>query len=378
MASESLEGVRVAIRSLAKAVPDRVVTNAEIAERLGVDPDWIESRTGIRERRYVGPGESTATLGTTAARQALERAGLTPADIDAVVVGTCSPEHQFPSTACVIAHNLGMHAAPAFDLSAACSGFVYSLAVGASLTASLGARRVLVIGADALSKCLNFDDPVTAPLFGDGAGAAVIERDPAAHPVRFSLGADGAGGEQVFITAGGNHMPSTPETIAENLHCIKMYGREVYRSAVRTMTALGAQMGAGGFELLVAHQANRRILAECAEALGLDMAKVYMNIDRYGNTSGASIPVALCEAWEAGLLTPGDRVLLLAFGGGYTWGGAMIHWDLPAPSGAGETDLRVPVASHNLVNGSAGVNGAAGANGATPEADPATLAGVVT
>lgn len=331
MAPEALGGMRVSIRSLGKSVPERVVTNAEMAERLGVDPGWIESRTGIRERRYVGPGESTATLGTAAARQALERAGLGASDIDVVVVGTCSPEHQFPSTACVIAHNLGMTSAPAFDLSAACSGFVYSLAVGAALTNSLGARRVLVIGADALSKNLNFDDRVTSPLFGDAAGAVVIEADPAADEMRFSLGADGTGGEQVYITAGGNHMPPTPETIAEHLHCIKMNGREVFRSAVRTMTALGAEMGAGGFDLLIAHQANRRILADCADALHLDMAKVYVNVDRYGNTSGASIPVAMCEAWEAGLLSPGDRLLLLAFGGGYTWGGAMIHWDLPAP-----------------------------------------------
>jgi 3-oxoacyl-[acyl-carrier-protein] synthase-3 len=323
--------MQVAIRGLGMAVPERVVTNAEIAHRLGVEPEWIESRTGIRERRFVGPGESTATLGLSAARQAIERAGLEPSDIGCVVVGTCSPEHQFPSTACVIAHELGLKAAPAFDLSAACSGFVYSLAVGASLASGMHLGPVLVIGADALSKNLNFDDPVTSPLFGDGAGAAVIEADEAVEPMRFSLGADGAGGEQVFITAGGNRMPSTPETLAQNLHCIKMYGKEVYRSAVRTMTALGAEMGAGSCDLLIAHQANRRILVECATALELDQSRVYMNIDRYGNTSGASIPVAMCEAWEKGLLTPGDRVLLLAFGGGYTWGGALIRWDLPTP-----------------------------------------------
>jgi 3-oxoacyl-[acyl-carrier-protein] synthase-3 len=373
MAPEPVEGARVAIRSLGKAVPERVVSNAELAGRLGVDPDWIESRTGIRERRYVGPGESTATLGAAAARQALERAGLAASEIGAIVVGTCSPEHQFPSTACVIARDLGMTAAPAFDVSAACSGFVYSLAIGAALTSTLGARQVLVVGADALSKCLNFDDPVTAPLFGDGAGAAVIEQDPGADPIRFSLGADGSGGDQVFITAGGNHLPSTPETLAQNLHCIKMYGREVYRSAVRTMTALGAEMGAGGFELLVAHQANRRILVDCAEALGLDMAKVYMNIDRYGNTSGASIPVALCEAWEEGLLSPGDRVLLLAFGGGYTWGGAMIRWNLRAPSTTGESARSQPEAVPPGANGS-GLNGGPGSD--RPAGDPGELAGV--
>ena len=330
--------MRVSIRGIGKSVPDRVVTNAEIAQRLGVQPDWIESRTGIRERRYVGPGESTATLGLTAAQEALDRAGVGAADIDCVIVGTCSPEHQFPSTACVIANELGMTSAPAFDLSAACSGFVYSLAVGASMTTAIGARRVLVIGADALSKNLNPDDSVTAPLFGDGAGAVVIERDDDAVPMRFSLGADGAGGKQVFITAGGNHMPATVETLAEHLHCIKMYGREIYRSAVRTMTHLGVEMGAGGFDLLIAHQANRRILVDCAAALGVDISTVYLNIDRYGNTSGASIPIAMCEAWEAGRLSPGDRLLLLAFGGGYTWGGAMIHWNLPNPARIGGID----------------------------------------
>lgn len=323
--------MRVSIRGIGKAVPDRVVTNAEVGERLGVEPDWIESRTGIRERRYVGEGESTATLGLAAARQALDRAGVAPADVDCVVVGTCSPEHQFPSTACVIAHELGMTAAPAFDVSAACSGFVYSLAVGGSLMNTIGGRRALVIGADALSKNLNFDDPVTAPLFGDGAGAVVIEQDEAAEPMRISLGADGAGGEQVYIAAGGNRLPSTPETLAAHGHCITMHGREVFRSAVRTMTALGAEMGAGGFDLMIAHQANRRILADCAAALDIDMSKVYVNIDKYGNTSGASIPVAMCEAWESGQLSPGDRLLLLAFGGGYTWGGAMIRWNLPTP-----------------------------------------------
>lgn len=326
--------MRVSIRGLGKAVPARVVTNAEIAERFGRDADWIESRTGIRERRFVGPGESTATLGAAAARQALDRAGLLPGDIDAIVVGTCSPEHQFPSTACVIAHTLGLTTTPAFDLSAACSGFVYSLTVGASLTVSLGAQRVLVIGADALSKNLNLDDPVTSPLFGDGAGAAVIEADPDAEPMRFSLGADGAGGEQVYIAAGGNALPATVDTVAGNMHCMTMHGREVYRSAVRTMTHVGAEMGGDGFDLLIAHQANRRILVDTAQALNCDLSKVYMNIDRYGNTSGASIPVAMCEAWEEGLLSPGDRLLLLAFGGGYTWGGAMIHWNLPAPAPA--------------------------------------------
>src|SRR5205807_1547537 len=152
--------------------------------------------------------------------------------------------------------------------------------------------------------------------------------------------------EQVFITAGGNHTPATPENLAEHQHCITMHGREVYRSAVRTMTALGAEMGAGGFDLLIAHQANRRILVDCATALDVDLSRVYLNIDRYGNTSGASIPVATCEAWESGLLAPGDRLLLLAFGGGYTWGGAMIRWNLPTPPGGPAGALDAAAGAH--------------------------------
>ncbi len=321
----------ISIRGIGMAVPERVVSNAEIAQRLGVDPSWIESRTGILERRYVGPEESSSTLGARAARQALERSGISANQIDVIIAATCTPDHQFPSTACLIQHDLGADSAGAFDLSAACSGFIYSLAVGAGLAGGGGARRVLVVGVDILSRHINFDDPITAPLFGDGAGAVVLESDEAAEPLRFSLGADGGGGEQVLIPAGGSRLPASIETVSQRLHCIQMQGREVYRSAVRTMSALGAELVGEGFELMVAHQANRRILVDCASCLGVDMSKVFVNIDRYGNTSGASIPLALCEAWESGRLDEGDRVLMLAFGGGYTWGGALLRWTLPAP-----------------------------------------------
>ncbi|MGH2731971.1 MAG: 3-oxoacyl-ACP synthase III family protein, partial [Actinomycetota bacterium] len=301
------------IKGIGMAVPERVVGNLEIAERLGVDASWIESRTGILERRYVEPGESSATLGARAARQALERSGISANQIDVIIAATCTPDHQFPSTACLIQHDLGADSAGAFDLSAACSGFIYSLAVGAGLAGGGDARRVLIVGVDILSRHIDFDDPITAPLFGDGAGAVVLEGDDTLQPLRFSLGADGSGGERVLIPAGGSRLPASIETVSQRLHCIRMNGREVYRAAVRTMSTLGAELVTDGFELLVAHQANRRILVDCASCLGVDMSKVFVNINRYGNTSGASIPLALCEAWEGGHLKEADRVLMLAF-----------------------------------------------------------------
>ncbi|MGH2767980.1 MAG: 3-oxoacyl-ACP synthase III family protein [Actinomycetota bacterium] len=323
--------MRVAVTGIGKAVPERVVTNAEIGERLGVDPEWIEVRTGIRERRFAAPGESASTFGAAAARAALACAGRSADEIDFVIAATCTGDHQFPSTSTVIQHAIGATSAGAFDVGAACSGFIYSLAIGAGLAAGGSARRLLVVGTDVLSAFINLADPITSPLFGDGAGAVVLEADDAAEPMRFELGADGGGGKFVLVPAGGSRFPASRSTMEEGLHFIQMAGREVYRSAVRTMTSLGASFGEEGFDLLVAHQANRRIIDECTTNLGIDPQKVFMNIDRYGNTSAASVPIAVCEAWEIGRLKPGARLLMLAFGSGYTWGGASMRWTLPYP-----------------------------------------------
>ncbi|MGH2705021.1 MAG: beta-ketoacyl-ACP synthase III [Actinomycetota bacterium] len=324
----------VKITGIGIAVPDRVVTNDEIAQRLGVDPAWIEVRTGIRERRHVGPDESTSTLGARAAEAALACAGRTADEVDVLIVGTCTSDYVFPSTATVIQQAIGAHSAGAFDLGAACSGFIYSLAVGAGLTRGGGAGRVLVVGVDVLSRFTNLDDPITAPLFGDGAGAVMLEADESATPMTFDLRADGSGEDKVLIPAGGARRPATHETVDQRLHTIHMQGREVYRSAVRQMTALGVRLGADGFDLLIAHQANKRIIDETAAHLGVPQEKIYLNIDRYGNTSAASIPIGMHEAWETGRLKPGDRLLLIAFGAGYTYAGAVVPWTLPYPTPA--------------------------------------------
>jgi 3-oxoacyl-[acyl-carrier-protein] synthase-3 len=218
------------------------------------------------------------------------------------------------------------------DVNAACSGFIYSLALAGGLLTSGTHERILIVGADVLSHHINLDDPVTAPLFGDGAGAVVLEKSDSVAPMAVELGADGEGAQHVIIPAGGSCIPTSPQTIDRGLHWIRMAGREVYRSAVRMMSSLGENLGNDGFELLIAHQANRRILIECAEQLGVPEEKLFVNIDKYGNTSAASIPIAICEAWETGRLSIGDRLLLLAFGAGYTWAGAKLQWTLP-PAG---------------------------------------------
>ncbi|MGI8427089.1 MAG: 3-oxoacyl-ACP synthase III family protein [Actinomycetota bacterium] len=318
----------VSIIGLGKALPSRVVLNLEIEERLGLNPGWIESRTGIRERRMASPDDSAASLGLEAARGAIANSGTPAESIDTVIVATCTPDYVFPPCATIIQSALGIPtSAGAFDLSAACSGFVYALNVAAGLAAAGTARTILIVGVDLLSRHLNLDDPVTAPLFGDGAGAVLVTADENAAPIRFEMGSDGSGAEQVIVPGSGSRLATDPAALA----CIRMTGRDVYRNAVRTMTAQGARLGADGFDLLVAHQANRRILDECAAQLGIESEKVFMNIEKYGNTSAGSVPIALCEAWEQGRLSPGDRLLILAFGAGFTWGGALMRWTMAKP-----------------------------------------------
>lgn len=342
-----MSGMPVSITGVGKAVPERVVTNDEIAARLGVDTDWIESRTGIRERRFAAPGESTSTLATAAARRALASAGTTSEGIDLILVATCTADYLFPPTAAIVQKALGATRAGAMDVNAACSGFIYSLALAGGLLTAGSHERILIVGADVLSHHINLDDPVTAPLFGDGAGAVVLERSDTVTPMEVELAADGEGAQHVMIPAGGSCIPTSAETIERGMHWIHMAGREVYRSAVRMMSSLGESLGKDGFELLIAHQANRRILVECAQQLGVPEEKLFVNIDRYGNTSGASIPIAICEAYESGRISLGDRLLLLAFGAGYTWAGAKLQWSLP-PSTSMESQGEAALAEASL------------------------------
>lgn len=324
--------MRVAITGLGKAVPSRVVTNAEIAPQVGVDTEWIEVRSGILERHYAADDDSTSSLATAASLAALEVAGLDPSQLSMVICATCTPDYLLPASASIIQDNIGATGAGAFDLAAACSGFVYGLSVAASMIGTGAARSVLVVGADILSRHVDPTDAMTAPLFGDAAAAVILESDPSADPIQFELGSDGSGLRQVWVPGGGSRLPDAgSHPFDPSCLTMKMAGREVFRNAVRVMSELGARFGKDGFDLLVAHQANRRILDECAAQLGVDREKVYMNIQRYGNTSAASIPLALCDAWEEGRLNPGDRLLMLAFGAGYTWGAARLNWTLTAP-----------------------------------------------
>ena len=323
-----MTGVR--ITGLGRALPERVVSNREVAERLGVEENWILSRTGISERRYTSQAETISTLGTEAALEALAHADLSAGDLDLIITATCTPDHLFPSTACLIQSAIGANKAGAFDLNAACSGFIYGLSMAAASVTSGQAEKVLVVGGDVLSKFVDPDDPVTCPLFGDGAGAAIVEAADAGE-MRFELGADGSGSQHVIMPAGGSRIPSSKDSIDSGLHFIHMSGREVFRSAVRAMTSLGRSLEGDGFDLVIAHQANLRILTETADELGIERDRLFINIDHVANTSAGSIPIAMYEAWHQGRLQPGTRLLLLAFGAGFTWAGAKFDWTLAHP-----------------------------------------------
>jgi 3-oxoacyl-[acyl-carrier-protein] synthase III len=325
-------GAPVGITGIGVRVPDRVVTNADLAKRVETSDEWIVERTGIRERRISAPDEAASDMAVPAARQALERAGVDPAELDVVVVATSTPDMLFPTTAAIVAEKLGAERAAAYDLLAACTGFVYGLAQAYGAISSGLSRKALVIGSEALSKVVNWDDRTTCVLFGDGAGAAVVERVADGGFIGFELGADGSGGEDLSIPAGGSRSPASAETVAGDLHSIKMRGPEVYRFATRIMVSSAEKLldecGAtvDDVDLYVPHQANRRIIDHAAKNLHLSREKVFMNIERYGNTSAASIPICLADALGEGLLAPGTRVLLSAVGGGFTWGSAYMTW----------------------------------------------------
>ncbi|MEW6252272.1 MAG: beta-ketoacyl-ACP synthase III, partial [Planctomycetota bacterium] len=315
-------------------LPERVITNADIARR-GVDTtdEWIVQRTGIRERRQIAPGESTLTLATEAARAALADAGLAPEDVDLILCATITPEHLLPSTACLLQTALGCRWVPAFDLAAACSGFVWGVTVAATHILSGTARTVLVIGAEALTNITDPTERGTCILFGDAAGAAVLRRseDPRRSVLAARWGADGARGKFIIVPAGGSHLPPTHETIAQRLHYMHMQGREVYKFAVTQMAAIieqtcaDAGVGVDELALVIPHQSNLRIIESACEKAQVPMAKVLVNIDRYGNTSAASVAVGLHEARQMRRIKSGDLVMLVAFGAGLTWGSILLR-----------------------------------------------------
>lgn len=315
-------------------VPEKVLTNFDLEKMVDTSDAWIRERTGIRERRIAAPEESTSDLATRAAKEALAAANLSPEEIDLIIVATASPDMLFPATACLVQANLGASRAAAFDLEAGCSGFIYGLAVGAQFIATGSCRHVLVIGAETLSRLTNWEDRSTCVLFGDGAGAAVLS--PVSPPrgiLSFYLRSDGSGGELLKLPAGAARLPASRETVESRLHFIAMNGREVFKFAVRAMeeAALEALNRAGvssqEIDCFVPHQANIRIIDATAKRLGLPPEKVVVNIDRYGNTSAASIPIALYEAVAQGKIKPGEStVLMVAFGAGLTWGSVLMRY----------------------------------------------------
>ena len=321
-----------------KAVPERILTNDDLAAIVDTSDEWIRQRTGIAERRAVREGETTLSLGLKAAQEALEIADLDPVRLDMIIVATVTPEYLLPSTACLLQDALGAEKAAAFDLSAGCSGFVYGLGLAADLLRAGRYDYVLVVGSETLSRITDWTDRNTCVLFGDGAGAVVLQGNDAPGGVLSSvMGADGSGGELLIQPAGGSAYPASIETVAARQHYVQMKGRQVFRFATRIMPEATRQaleragVPVEDVTLFVPHQANDRILQSAARGLGVSEDRMFSNLARYGNTSSASVPLALCEAIEQGLINRDDVIVCVGFGAGLTWAAAVIRWSLPLP-----------------------------------------------
>jgi 3-oxoacyl-[acyl-carrier-protein] synthase-3 len=325
--------IAVGITGVGFYAPEQVLTNTDLEAMVDTSDEWITTRTGIKERRVASAEQAASDLALPAARQALEQAGTAAEDLDLVVVATATPDMLFPATAAILADELGAKRAAAYDLLAGCTGFVYALAQAYGALATGLSQRALVVGTETLSKITNWEDRSTCILFGDGAGAAVVAPVPEGGILGFELGADGSGGPDLCVPAGGSRRPIDPGALEEDAQFIKMNGAEVFRFATRVMVSsaeeLLAACGAGveDVDLYVPHQANKRIIDHAVKNLGLDPKKVFMNIDRYGNTSSASIPIGLAEAQADGRLRDGTRVLMSAVGAGLTWGSVYMTWN---------------------------------------------------
>jgi 3-oxoacyl-[acyl-carrier-protein] synthase-3 len=323
---------RVTITGIGCYAPERVMTNDELAQLVETSDEWIVERTGIRERRVAAADEALSDLALPAAKDALEQAGVDPGDVDLLVVATVTPDMFFPSTGAIIADQLGAKDAAAYDLSAGCTGFVYAIVQAHGMVSAGLSEHALVVGGDVLSKIVDWQDRSTCVLFGDGAGAVVIERSRDGGFLGFELGADGSGGSQLYMPAGGSRAPATAETVATRQHFAKMNGREVFKFATRVLVDSAEKVleqsgvPVEDVDLYVPHQANVRIIEHARKKLGIPAERTVVNVDRYGNTSSGSIPLALGEAEAGGRLHPGDLVLMTGMGAGLTWGSALIEW----------------------------------------------------
>jgi 3-oxoacyl-[acyl-carrier-protein] synthase-3 len=327
-----IKGARIS--ALGVSIPERVITNEELSRTLDTSDEWIRSRTGIRERRVCAPEQATSDLAVLAAADLLARNGDDARDIDLVISTSLVPDMIFPASASIIAHRIGAQNAGAFDVQAGCTGFIYGLACATAFVASDIYEKVLVTGAEALSKSLDWTDRSTCVLFGDGAGAVLVTPSENGSIFSFDLGNDGSGADKLNLPAGGARLPASPETVAGRQHFLKMNGREVYRFATRKVvescqkTLADAEMTPADVDLFVPHQANIRIIDYVSEKLGFRDEQVFANLDRYGNTSCASIPLCLHEAEQNGRLKTGDSLLMVGFGAGLTWGSCLTKWEL--------------------------------------------------
>jgi 3-oxoacyl-[acyl-carrier-protein] synthase-3 len=327
------QSLPVEIAGLGSYLPDAVLTNEDLSRMVETSDEWIYPRTGIRQRRIAAEDQATSDLALSASRQALERAGMDAAELDAVIVATCTPDHAFPATGCLVQAGLGAVNAMAYDLEAACSGFLFGLGNACGMISAGMADNVLVVGAEVLSRITDYSDRASCILFGDGAGAMALRRARnGGQMVYCEMGADGAWPDILKVPTGGSRRPITHEALDRHEHCIRLQGREVFRLAVNKLTELidripeRTGIALGEIKLVVPHQSNMRIIRSACERSGLDPDKAYANIERVGNTSAASIPLAMAEAVENGRLERGDLVLLLAFGGGLTWGAALARY----------------------------------------------------
>ena len=314
------------------AAPEKVLANADLEKIVDTSDEWIQTRTGIRERRIAEPGTATSDIAYDACVRALESASVDPVDLDAIIVGTVTPDYLFPSTACLLQSRLGARHIMAFDLLAGCSGFMYALQAGKGIIDGGNAKKVLVVGAETLSTIMDFEDRSTCILFGDGAGAVVLSKSDTPGIMSITMGANGSQWELLYMPGGGWRVPASEESIKNRAHFLKMAGQEVFKEAVKAIESSSleairlADLTPDDIDLFIPHQANYRILEAVRKRIGLPSEKVFSNLDRYGNTSSASVPIALDEAVRSGRVKKDDKILISVFGAGFTWGAAVVNW----------------------------------------------------
>src|SRR5882724_527485 len=332
-AKYNFQGRTCSIAGVGSYVPARILTNAELEKTVDTSDEWITSRTGIKERRLAAGDEFTSDLATQAARKAMTNAGITAAQIDLIIIATITPDMPFPSTACLVQRKIGASRAAAFDIEAACSGFIFGLEIAQQFIMSRTYDTVLVVGAEKLSSIVDWTDRNTCVLFGDGAGAAILQNRPAAHGLLTAvMGSDGQKSDLLFMPGGGSRCPATAESVSSRMHYLRMEGKETFKNAVQAMQTAAeealrrCEIDISRIKCIIPHQANRRIIDAVGERLGAKPEQLFVNVHKFGNTSAASVGIALDEAVSTGCVQRGDLILLVVFGAGLTWGAAVIEW----------------------------------------------------